>query len=226
MEAFKAADVLEMLVGKFEAKGYNPAQSSTDGQGSQSSRSSWSKPTSLMAPPISAAHQTSPPPPCEDVIHNRASAKFTAVADSEAYSSNPRNSRLLSHHLSRIPRSTNTETISQERLGFLEQVDLDALTSWPDLGNNFCNQSLPLHKTFPEFEVSTDWAIPQGPDIPPDLYPSTSLGGALSAKTLQSPLKDGSAGNMLVSSEDPLLYPGTMSFDDPMSTLWNLSSGP
>lgn len=226
MEAFKAADVLEMLVGKFEARGYNPARSPTDGQGSQSSRSSWSKSTSLMAPPISTARQTSPRPPSEDVICNPASTNPTAVIDSEAYSSNARPSRLLSHHLSRMPRSTDTQTISQERPGFSEQLDLDAFTSWPELGNNSIIQSLPFHKAFPELDASIDWAIPQDPDVPADVYQSNSVAGAMSAKALQPPLKDGNAGNMLLSSEDPLLYPGTMVFDDPMSALWSLSSGP
>lgn len=160
MEAYKAADVLEMLVGKFEAVGRNGVRNVKGPLGlSQANHPSLPTTHGLLSPSASIDRQKSPRP-------------LSRTAGSVSAGSNPgnTNSSKSSQPLLRIPghgrQSACADTPLIERPGLFEQSDSGVFQAWSDAqDNHFGSQSPLFPQMLPEFEPSATWMVPEYGDI-------------------------------------------------------------
>lgn len=222
MEAYKAADVLEMLVKKFEGA----ERSRTIGT---SNRTQASQPTASL----------------------RAGAGPVAGTGTSAEILSP---RPQSHLFARTPRSrlhttTTAEGTPGERTGL--SLSLGEMTSsshssstWPhnlqsetETGLDNTQPEPALAQRFPEFETTSSgsWTIPEDiASFAVRYFPFNECFRMINTDQLakQSMLEDGGTSENVESSRPsaPALvngfsYSTVMALNDPMSTLWNLSSG-
>jgi hypothetical protein len=212
MEAFKAADVLEMLVGRFEAAGVGPRRNVAARQN----------------PPGSSALQPSRrTPACGGVTHGSSSAAYSTDVEHGIMSSSTRPAHHSNQPPSRDAFSSHNESLFQNTTSRpLERVDLDALTSWHDFQpDSLYDESSSFSQPFPDWGTATNWAMPQGDAAPPEMYSSNSNSGHVSAEGQQFSLEDSNAANGSLPMESSSFFSVPMAFSDPMSTLWNLSTG-
>jgi len=218
LDAYKAADILHMLVRKFEAKDQTSVQSQNDTRrvpngcsnaiilGSES-RSSHQEPTPQEFSATSAASSTPG--------RNNASDLGTVQV---------RRLQYLSHgpsHVSRTSHSLNTNALIPEASGFPESSSLDLLSSWSDHQvGDFCVHSPSIPQVYPSFESSAGSMMQ---DVPSVGSPFDLTGFQLEANEFarQSMLDDGSSSS--IPSTNPMSYYAPMALHDPMSTLWNFT---
>ncbi|KAJ9635605.1 hypothetical protein H2204_005779 [Knufia peltigerae] len=197
MEAYKAADILEMLIGKLEAVDHNVIRNPKDSPGlSQTNHSSLPTSHGFLSSSASVDRQKSPRP---------LSSTFGSLP-----SSNPSNnaSSRSSQPVPRIPghirQSAQMEGPFFERPGLFEQAEPDVFQAWSDAQENHFGSQTPLFpQAFPEFDPNAHWMATENSDIAPQSLTESATS---------------------ISSTDPLSYPAVLSWTDPVAALWNLNS--
>ncbi|KAK6373978.1 hypothetical protein LTS17_007948 [Exophiala oligosperma] len=161
MEAYKAADILEMLIGKLEAVDHNVIRNPKDSPGlSQTNHSSLPTSHGFLSSSASVDRQKSPRP---------LSSTFGSLP-----SSNPSNnaSSRSSQPVPRIPghirQSAQMEGPFFERPGLFEQAEPDVFQAWSDAQENHFGSQTPLFpQAFPEFDPNAHWMATENSDIAP-----------------------------------------------------------
>jgi hypothetical protein len=166
IEAFKAADVLGMLVAKFKARDRDSPRHLTLGQGSQTRQASWSNPKSSTSAALLTTHPPHHRAPYRGASHDPLSTNMVAGAGMETSSGlDPPPPRHLAHQSTRTSQSANTKGPFKERPGFLDTLDSGAPLPWYEVHDNDMGPQPPaLPDYLSGLESSTGWAIPDCTD--------------------------------------------------------------
>lgn len=163
MEAYKAADVLEMLVKRFEGEDQNSARSPKELQRAPAGQLPASRSNAMKPAFVSSSRQTSLSGSL-NVINKSPATDFSTGINLDF--AHDKNTQLSSRGTSRLSQSIQPEGQIPKRTGMVEATNLDALTTWPDpQEGSFGTQSTFLPQIFPEFEGSANWMTPERPDV-------------------------------------------------------------
>lgn len=202
MEAYKAADVLEMLVKKFESGDFGTAQSPKESQRPRTGSSFWSKGNDSTSDSVSWHARTLP----------------------RAYFTSPRNLP----NLSCDSGSAQTDELVPGRLGVTEGTNSDTLSTWLQTQiSDFYAQPSTFPMTCPESNVSISRVLPGNMEPSTTIHQPDLLRATVSADETaeQLILEDGISGNDSSGTANTLFYSGGLILNNPMSTLWNMTMG-
>lgn len=164
MEAYKAADVLQMLVKKFESEDQNGLRSPKEQQSSVIGQTTGTRPDAIRPGSVSSNRQTS---------LSRSSLKMSDKSPTTSFNAginlgfvSDKHIRQPSRGPSRLSQSINPEISTSRRTAMEGMTNLDGLTSWPEIqDDSLVTQSSLLPQMFPEFEGSADWMTPERTDV-------------------------------------------------------------
>jgi hypothetical protein len=163
MEAYKAADVLEMLVKKFEAEDQNGVRSPKEHQSAATGQLPGSRSNAMKPAVVSSSRQTLLSGSL-NVANKSPATNFSTGLNLEFAHS--RNTQQSSRGTSRLSQSTQSDGQIPRRAGLGEVANLDSLTTWPEpQEGGFGTQSTFLPQMFPEFEGTANWMTPEHTDI-------------------------------------------------------------
>ncbi|KAK4944503.1 hypothetical protein LTR10_016177 [Elasticomyces elasticus] len=206
MEAFKAADVLGMLVKKFEGGEHNTGPSPKHASRPPVLSSPWSKRSDLPTNVTPARRQVSPR------IIPSSGERMSTVDIDLGMNVDGSDTRYTPHRSRGDPRGfrgAQTEGIHQSR-PLPQEVNLDFLSTWPEVQEGesgfLSNQNSTI---FPDLDPSMSWAMPE--------YTKTSDVNSSQSEVLNS-------ASAYSAPVDAMPYSVPLALTDPMSTLWTLSS--
>lgn len=163
MEAYKAADVLEMLVKKFETEDQNGVRSPKEHQSAVSGQLPGSRSNAMRPASVSSSRQTSLLGSLN--VTNKSPATNFSSGINLDFAHN-RSTQQSSRGPSRLSQSIQPEGQIPRRTGMVEATNLDALTTWPESQEGgFGTHSTFLPQMFPEFEGSANWMTPERTDV-------------------------------------------------------------
>lgn len=217
VEAYKAADVLEMLVRKLDTESQNCVRNSSDMQRVPNSHAFGSSATAMSSDSISAYRPTAPQ---EFSITSSSSGLNNGLDSSIIDVRNPQHQ--LSRTCSPIAHDSHTSGSVPEGSDLPESLGLDGHSSWYNHRvAGLCPPNAPVSHMFPGFESSANWLMPEVPTIDP----WTNLPGArpdANEATQQSTL-DVTFDSTIPAPAKPVSYSAAIALSDPLSTLWNFS---
>lgn len=226
MEAYKAADVLQMLLKKIERDLQGTVQNPKDVQ--QPGQSSRVKATGSMSHGVLSQQQT-----LHRVLSNASDMTSPSTNLDTAESVERTFPRYAQHDMRGSSRpspslSTDTGGPFPKRPRPWEQMDLDGLANWPPSEEaNFCNESPQFPQISPDFDPSCGWMVPERTfSSVSNHYNLADVPMSVNEGPPKLPVSDGSniASDPLAAGNPPSLS-AAFSLSDPMSTLWNLTSG-
>lgn len=163
MEAYKAADVLEMLVRKFEDEDQNGMRGPKDLQSVISGQLPPSKANSTRPSPASSKRQVSL---SGSSVAPSKSPKANLSAGTNLDFAHHRNAQRSLRGPSRLAQSTQPEVSVPKRAGFMDMPNLDALTAWPEpQETGYSTQPTLIPQMFADFESAANWIPSERTDL-------------------------------------------------------------
>lgn len=175
MEAYKAADVLEMLVKKFEGGEHNTVRTRKDVQRFQTGQSSGSEGNGLLSNSVSSHRQTSPQS-FSNVTDKSSSTSLDTGMNSEAIISQyPQH---LLHDPARVSQIVHAGSSNMGRPALSGVTNFDVFSTWPGTQEG---EAPPFPQIFPSLEASGGWEIPGDMELFAVSYPFILLTVAMSS---------------------------------------------
>lgn len=225
VEAYKAADVLGMLVKKFGAAEHNTVEREKELQTSHAGGPCWLEGDRLVSKPVSSRLQTVPQI-LSSATDNFSSTGFNAGTNQEKIL--PGQPQHLFRGPSSVSQSTHTDGSTVEKYGLLERTDSCIPSSWSEpQASSFRAQPSSSALKFPGLVAPESWAMSDDIDPFAVSYQPTLLEVDLSPEGhKQSMPEDRNFGTTSSGTGDSSLpfYSTALALTDPVSTLWNLNS--
>lgn len=215
LDAYKAADILEMLVKKFEAEDQKGAQTPKDTQRAPNSHSNT---TTLGAELRSSRQKTTP----RELSAASATSSFPGRNnESDSGTGRVRRPHYPSHGLSHVIQTSYTNASIPESSDLPESSSLGLISSWSDHHvGGFCAHSPSPPQVYSNFESSASWIMP---DVPSVGSSSSLIGSHFDTnEPMQQSMWDENSGSSMPST-NPTSYYAPIALNDPMSTLWSFT---
>lgn len=164
MEAYKAADVLDMLVRKFEGEDQRGMKGSKGPLNLVSEQLPASMSNAMRPPYVPSKRQTSF---CSSSdVTNKISPIVNLKSGTSLDFANHKNIQQPSRMSSQPTQNAALDSVAPKRPASMEMSNLDLLSSWPQLQDGGYGPPASLiPQMFPELESSADWITPDRPDI-------------------------------------------------------------